>query len=52
LNAIAQFTHTLKHNLPQGLGTGGLFTNNFESPLEVENGTLHYNNSKKWNFNL
>jgi o-succinylbenzoate synthase len=52
LNAIAQFTHTLKNKLPQGLGTGGLFTNNFESPLEVENGTLHYNNSKKWNFNL
>ena len=52
LNAIAQFTHTLKNKLPQGLGTGGLFTNNFESPLEVENGTLHYNNSNKWNFNL
>ncbi len=52
LNAIAQFTHTLKNKLPQGLGTGGLFTNNFESPLEVKNGTLHYNNSKKWNFNL
>jgi len=52
LNAIAQFTHTLKNKLPQGLGTGGLFTNNFESPLEVENGTLRYNNSKKWNFNL
>jgi o-succinylbenzoate synthase len=52
LNAIAQFTHTLKNKLPQGLGTGGIFTNNFESPLEVKNGTLHYNNSKKWNFNL
>ena len=52
LNAIAQFTHTLKNKLPQGLGTGGLFTNNFESPLEVKNGTLHYNNSNKWNFNL
>ena len=52
LSAIAQFTHTLQNKLPQGLGTGGLFTNNFESPLEVENGTLNYNNSKKWNFNL
>lgn len=52
LSAIAQFTHTLQNKLPQGLGTGGLFTNNFESPLEVKNGTLHYNNSKKWNFNL
>ncbi len=52
LNAIAQYTYTLKNELPQGLGTGGLFTNNFESPLEVINGTLQYNNSKNWNFNL
>jgi len=52
LSAIAQFTHTLQNKLPQGLGTGGLFTNNFESPLEVKNGTLHYNNSKTWDFNL
>jgi o-succinylbenzoate synthase len=52
LNAIAQFTHTLKNSLPQGLGTGSLFTNNFESPLEVKRGALHYNNSRKWNVNL
>ena len=52
LNAIAQFTFTLQNKMPQGLGTGGLFTNNFESPLEVSNGTLQYNNPKKWNFNL
>ena len=52
LNAIAQFTYSLQSKLPQGLGTGGLFTNNFDSPLEVKNGTLQYNNSKKWNFNL
>ena len=51
LNAIAQFTHTLQNKLPQGLGTGGLFTNNFESPLEVLNGSLQYSPSKKWNFN-
>jgi O-succinylbenzoate synthase len=52
LNAIAQFTSTLQNKLPQGLGTGSLFTNNFACPLEVKNGTLHYNNSKNWNFNL
>ncbi|MBU3013033.1 o-succinylbenzoate synthase [Polaribacter vadi] len=52
LNAIAQFTYTLQNNLPQGLGTGGLFTNNFNSPLEVKNGTLQYNPSLHWNFNL
>ena len=52
LNAIAQWTYTLKPELPQGLGTGGLYTNNFESPLEVENGNIQYNSSKKWEFNL
>ncbi|MGJ8760976.1 MAG: o-succinylbenzoate synthase [Polaribacter sp.] len=52
LNAIGQFTHTLKSNLPQGLGTGGLFTNNFTSPLEVKNGALHYNQTQNWDFNL
>jgi len=52
LNAIAQWTFTLKNTLPQGLGTGGLYTNNFDSPLEVENGNLHHTASKKWDFNL
>ncbi|MBU3822794.1 o-succinylbenzoate synthase [Flavobacteriaceae bacterium XHP0103] len=52
LNAIAQYTHTKQSPLPQGLGTGSLFTNNFPSPLVVKNGTLQYNISKKWNFNL
>ncbi len=52
LNAISQFTYTLKNKNPQGLGTGGLFTNNFESPLEVNNGTLQYNNKLHWSFNL
>lgn len=52
LNAIAQYTFTKNSALPQGLGTGSLFTNNFESPLEVKNGALHYNINKNWNFNL
>lgn len=52
LNAIAQWTYTLESKLPQGLGTGSLFTNNFDSPLQVKNGTLQYNNNKNWNFNL
>jgi len=52
LNAIAQFTFTLQNKLPQGLGTGGLFTNNFESPLQVENGELYYNTNLHWDFNL
>jgi o-succinylbenzoate synthase len=52
LNAIAQWTFTLNNNLPQGLGTGALFTNNFDSPLQVKNGTLRYENNLVWNLNL
>ncbi len=52
LNAITQYTYTLKNKLPQGLGTGSLFTNNFKSPLLVKNGNLIYSKSKKWNLNL
>ena len=52
LNAISQWAYTLNNNMPQGLGTGGLYTNNFESPLEINKGSLQYNNSLKWNFNL
>ena len=52
LNAIAQYTFTKQNQLPQGLGTGSLFTNNIESPLEVKNGALYYNTNKKWIFNL
>lgn len=48
LNAIAQFTFTLQSDLPQGLGTGGLYTNNFDSPLEVKEGQLWYNTDLKW----
>jgi len=52
LNAIAQWTYTLQNNMPQGLGTGSLFTNNFESPLQVKNGTLRYQKNKNWKFKL
>lgn len=52
LNAIAQWTYTLKNTMPQGLGTGSLFTNNFPSPLIVKNGNLHYDKKRNWNFNL
>ena len=52
LNAIAQWTYTLNSKLPQGLGTGSLFTNNFDSPLVVKNGTLQYNNNHDWNTSI
>ena len=52
LNAIAQYTYSLSTQLAQGLGTGGLFTNNFDSPLSVQSGRLEYNPKGEWNFNL
>lgn len=52
LNAIAQFTFTLNSVLPQGLGTGGLYTNNFDSPLEVKKGQLWYKTDLNWLINL
>lgn len=35
LNAIAQYTYTKQNPMPQGLGTGELFTNNIPSDLVV-----------------
>lgn len=52
LNAIAQWTHTLKSPMPQGLGTGGLYTNNLDSPLTVKKGALYYKQNKSWKVNL
>ncbi|CEJ71420.1 L-Ala-D/L-Glu epimerase [Chryseobacterium oranimense G311] len=42
LNAIAQYTYTKKNPMPQGLGTGSLFVNNFESNLELRNELLWF----------
>lgn len=52
LNAISQYTFTKNSTLPQGLGTGSLYTNNIVSALQITKGTLCYNPTKKWNFNL
>ncbi len=52
LNAISQWTYTLNSSLPQGLGTGSLYTNNFSSPLKVKNGTIQYDPGIEWDFNL
>lgn len=42
LNAIAQWCATLNNPLPQGLGTGALFTDNVEMPLEIRKDCLWY----------
>lgn len=52
LNAIAQFTATYNNPLPQGLGTGSLYTVNIPSPLFIENGNLFYDCSKTFDLGL
>jgi L-Ala-D/L-Glu epimerase len=49
LNGIAQWCATLNNAMPQGLGTGQLYTNNFGSPLQISTGYLHFNPAKNWN---
>lgn len=48
LNAICQFTAEFDNSLPQGLGTGKLYTNNFASPLEIERGRIFYDRDRHW----
>lgn len=52
LNAIAQYTYTKQNMMPQGLGTGGLYVNNFPAPLEVRKGQLFYNPNEPWEVNF
>ncbi len=52
LNAIAQWTYTLGVSMPQGLGTGGLFVNNVDSPLVVADGCLTYAKDEAWESEL
>lgn len=47
LNAIAQWVSQYDTTMPQGLGTGSLYSNNIESPLEIVGQSLHYS-PKKW----
>ncbi len=49
LNAIAQWTATLDNELPQGLGTGSLYSNNIPSPLELRSDRLFHDPGRKWN---
>ena len=52
LNAIAQFCGNYELKLPQGLGTGQLFSNNIESPLEIEGQELYFRKNKKWDMRI
>ncbi|MDE5941175.1 MAG: o-succinylbenzoate synthase, partial [Muribaculaceae bacterium] len=42
LNAIAQWISGYETSMPQGLGTGALYTNNFSCPLRQEHDYLRF----------
>jgi O-succinylbenzoate synthase len=46
LNAIAQFAAITNNTMPQGLGTGGLFTNNLEAPIQLVGKTIQFTGSE------
>lgn len=48
LAAIAQFTSQFYNPLPQGLGTGQLYTNNINCPLVLKGEMLFHDSSVSW----
>lgn len=52
LNAICQFTANYETPIPQGLGTGMIYQNNFDSPLIVKDGLIFHNPEVLWDADL
>lgn len=52
LNTIAQWAYTLGSTMPQGLGTGQLYTNNISSPLYLDGENLKYNPAHDWELDV
>lgn len=48
LNAICQFAAEYRPRIPQGLGTGEIYRNNFPSPLKVREGKIFYDLNEHW----
>jgi o-succinylbenzoate synthase len=48
LNAISQFVSSYNPTIPQGLGTGSIYTNNIKSPLKVVRGSLMSDPQGSW----
>lgn len=46
LNALAQWVATLDTTMPQGLGTGGVFSNNFTAPIYLDGNKLKFDHKK------
>ncbi len=47
LQAVSQFTANYSNPLPQGLGTGKLYTNNFDCGLSIQKGHIYSNPDTK-----
>lgn len=52
LNAIAQWTATLNSTMPQGLGTGQIYSNNIYSPLQIVQDRLGFSTKEPWNYEM
>ena len=52
LNAISQWVSSYEIRRPQGLGTGGLYTNNIPAPMTIDQGKLFYHPHEKWDLSL
>ena len=50
LDSIANWVSAYHPNMPQGLGTGELYTNNIPSPLVLSGERLSYNLNGSWDF--
>jgi len=50
LNAIAQYAYDHAGDFYQGLGTGSLYENNIDSPLEIVGDSIRFNKSLDWNY--
>lgn len=48
LNAISQWVFTLDNPMVQGLGTGQVFRNNIQSPLQLKGPELFHDPEAKW----
>lgn len=52
LNALAQWVSILDTSMPQGLGTGNLYSNNIPSPIHQVESVLRYDTDSSWDLSL
>jgi o-succinylbenzoate synthase len=49
LSYLAQYAAMKNVSMPQGLGTGGLYTNNVDSPIYLQGQFMHMHPAHNWN---